>query len=111
MTSSSSHQRELHCIRMSYERTCSLDRLGIPRKSGASGFHTFRHSAASFINSQTGNLKLAQKLLGHATIDMTAKIYIHTTPEEERAVLLHWSEQFTVICSLICSLLGTTLVS
>jgi len=62
-----------------------LDRLGIPRKSGASGFHTFRHSAASFINSQTGNLKLAQKLLGHATIDMTAKIYIHTTPEEERA--------------------------
>jgi integrase len=62
----------------------TLDRIGIPRESGKSGFHTFRHSAASFINSQTGNLKLAQKLLGHATIDMTAGVYTHTTPEEER---------------------------
>ncbi len=30
-----------------------LDRLGIPRKKGASGFHTFRHSAASIVNEQT----------------------------------------------------------
>jgi integrase len=52
-----------------------LDRLGIPRASGVSGFHTFRHSAASFINAQTGNLKLAQKLLGHSTIDMRADVY------------------------------------
>jgi integrase len=29
-----------------------LDRLGIPRKKGASGFHTFRHSAASIVNSR-----------------------------------------------------------
>ena len=36
-----------------------LDRLGIPRKKGASGFHTFRHSAASIVNDRTGNLKLA----------------------------------------------------
>ena len=49
-----------------------LDRLGIPRKKGASGFHTFRHSAASIVNEQTGNLKLAQKFLGHSTIKMTA---------------------------------------
>jgi len=42
-----------------------LDRLGIPRKKGASGFHTFRHSAASIVNEQTGNLKLAQKFLEH----------------------------------------------
>jgi integrase len=62
----------------------TLDRLSIPRQSRTSGFHTFRHSAASFINSQTGNLKLAQKLLGHATIDFTAGIYTHTTVEEER---------------------------
>ena len=32
-----------------------LDRLGIPRKKGASGFHTFRHSAASIVDEQTGN--------------------------------------------------------
>jgi len=30
-----------------------LERLGIPRKKGASGFHTFRHSAASTVNEQT----------------------------------------------------------
>jgi integrase len=62
----------------------TLDRLGIPRVSGASGFHTFRHSAASFINAETGNLKLAQKLLGHSTIDMTAGVYTHTSVEAER---------------------------
>jgi integrase len=62
----------------------ALDRLGIARSSGASGFHTFRHSAASIINAQTGNLKLAQKLLGHSTIDMTAEVYTHTSAEAER---------------------------
>jgi len=61
-----------------------LDRLGIPRKKGASGFHTFRHSAASIVNDQTGNLKLAQKFLGHSTIEMTADIYTHTSAEAER---------------------------
>jgi integrase len=61
-----------------------LDRLGIPRISGASGFHTFRHSAASILNEQTGNLKLAQKLLGHSTVDMTAEVYTHTSAEAER---------------------------
>ncbi len=61
-----------------------LDRLGIPRRKGASGFHTFRHSAASIVNEQTGNLKLAQKFLGHSTIKMTADIYTHTSAEAER---------------------------
>lgn len=61
-----------------------VDRLGIPRMKGASGFHTFRHSAASIINEQTGHLKLAQKFLGHSTIEMTADIYTHTSAEAER---------------------------
>ena len=61
-----------------------LDRLGIPRKKGASGFHTFRHSAASIVNKQTGNLKMAQTFLGHSTIEMTADIYTHTSVEAER---------------------------
>jgi integrase len=61
-----------------------LDRLGVFRSSGASGFHTFRHSAASILNQQTGNLKLAQKLLGHSTINMTADVYTHTSAEAER---------------------------
>ena len=60
-----------------------LGRLGIPRKKGASGFHTFCHSAASIVNDRTGNLKLAQKFLGHSTIKMTADIYTHTSAEAE----------------------------
>ena len=65
-----------------------LDRLGIPRAKGASGFHTFRHSAASIVNEQTGNLKLAQKFLGHSTIKMTADVYTHTSAEAEREAAL-----------------------
>ena len=65
-----------------------LDRLGIQRKSGACGFHTFRHSAASFINEQTGNLKLAQTFLGHSTINMTANVYTHTSAEAKRGAAL-----------------------
>jgi hypothetical protein len=61
-----------------------LDRLGIPRPSGASGLHAFRHSVGSFINAQTGNLKLAQNLLGHSTINMTANVYTHVSMESER---------------------------
>jgi integrase len=60
-----------------------LDKLGITRNAGTSGFHTFRHSAASILNEQTGNLKLAQKLLGHSNIDMTAEVYTHTSAEAE----------------------------
>ena len=42
----------------------TLDRLNIPRPKRASGFHAFRHSAASLVNAETGNLKLAQRFLG-----------------------------------------------
>ena len=66
----------------------TLDRVGIPRSKRDSGFHTFRHSAASFINAQTGDLKLAQKLLGHSTLDMTANIYTHALPGTEREAAL-----------------------
>lgn len=61
-----------------------LDGLGIPPKKGASAFHTFGHSAANIVNEQTGNLKLAQKFLGHSTIKMTADIYTHISAEAER---------------------------
>jgi integrase len=61
-----------------------LDRLGIPRPAGASGFHAFRHSVGSFINSLAGNLKLAQNLLRHSTINMTANVYTRVSTEPER---------------------------
>jgi integrase len=62
----------------------ALDRSGIARPKRSSGFHTFRHSAASFLNEQTGNLKLAQRFLGHADISTTANVYTHTSIESER---------------------------
>lgn len=68
----------------------TLDRLNIPRPKGASGFHAFRHSAASLINAETGNLKLTQKFLGHSDVNTTANIYTHTSEsmEREAAVVL-----------------------
>lgn len=38
---------------------------------------------AIFINAETGNLKLAQKMLGHSTINMTADVYTNTSQETE----------------------------
>ena len=61
-----------------------LDRLRVERTSGALGFHTFRHSVASILNASTGNLKVAQKLLGHSTVEMTADVYTHVSAEAER---------------------------
>ena len=62
----------------------TLDRLNIPRPKGAAGFHAFRHSAASLINAETGNLKLTQKFLGHANVSTTADIYTHISEAMER---------------------------
>jgi integrase len=61
-----------------------LDRLQIPREKRQSGFPAFRHSAGSVINQETGNIKLAQALLGHADFSTTADIYVHTSGESER---------------------------
>jgi integrase len=71
----------------------ALDRLNIPRPKGSSGFHCFRHSAASLINAETGNLKLTQRFLGHANVSTTADIYTHTSEamEREAAVALERS--------------------
>ncbi len=62
----------------------ALERLHISREKRSDGFHAFRHAAASLINEKTGNLKLAQKLLGHADISTTADTYTHTFSESER---------------------------
>jgi integrase len=65
-----------------------LDRLRIERKKAGSGFHCFRHSTGSFVNAQTGNLKLAQKLLGHASLNITANTYTHIDESGERDATL-----------------------
>jgi integrase len=70
----------------------TLDRLGIARKSRASGFHTFRHSAATIVNQKTGNLKLVQKLLGHSNLSTTADVYTHTSAAADRSAALALEE-------------------
>jgi integrase len=59
----------------------AMERAGIERKQRSHGFHLFRHSAASIVHSLTSDLKLAQELLGHATIATTADIYTHLLDE------------------------------
>lgn len=56
------------------------------RKAGIEDFHPFhdlRHTAATRITRETGNLRHAQKLLGHTTITTTAR-YAHVTLDDLR---------------------------
>jgi integrase len=43
----------------------------------------FRHTAASLINKETGNMKLSQAQLGHANVQITADVYT----QRKKAVL------------------------
>ena len=61
-----------------------LYRLGFYWRKREGGFHRFRHTAGSIVVANTGNLRLAQKLLGHSSIATTANIYTHVRPEEQR---------------------------
>ena len=62
----------------------ALRKAALPVIPRASGFHAFRHSAASLI-AAGGNLKLAQVFLGHSHLSTTADIYTHTSTTAERA--------------------------
>jgi integrase len=55
----------------------SLTRAGIVEPGTTSGerMHKARHTAGQRVLDRTGNLKAAQKLLGHASIQTTADIY------------------------------------
>lgn len=50
-------------------------------------FHDNRHTAASRLVRRTGNLKAAQKLLGHADISTTARFYAHVDMDDLRHLL------------------------
>lgn len=49
-------------------------------------FHTLRHTAATWILKETGNLRIAQEILGHANIKTTLK-YAHILDAEKRSAL------------------------
>lgn len=50
-------------------------------------FHDNRHTAATRLVRRTGNLKAAQKLLGHADISTTARFYAHVDMDDLRNLL------------------------
>ncbi|RYG10940.1 MAG: integrase [Burkholderiales bacterium] len=50
-------------------------------------FHDTRHTRATRLLRKTGNLKVVQRLLGHADIDTTARFYAHVTLDDVRAAL------------------------
>jgi integrase len=60
-----------------------LERAGLPHRP----MHEARHTAITDFLRQTGNLKLAQMLAGHADIGTTANIYAHLDTSDLEAAL------------------------
>lgn len=60
----------------------AMRRLGLPLR-----FHDLRHTIGTRIIRTTGNLKAAQKLLGHARIDTTSAFYAHAMEDDVRNAL------------------------
>lgn len=50
-------------------------------------FHGLRHTTGTRILRQTGNIKAAQKVLGHASAATTSAFYAHATEEDVRSAL------------------------
>ena len=67
-----------------------LSDLGLPRQR----FHDLRHAAASFMLAQGVPLKIAQEVLGHATIAVTGDTYTHVSSGESRRAVERVGELF-----------------
>jgi integrase len=55
----------------------AMKAAGITRVPRGHGFYIFRHSAASILYAERGDLKQTQEFLGHARIPTTADVYTH----------------------------------
>ncbi len=65
----------------------AMDRAGVARTARAFGFHIFRHSAGSTLGQQENvNLKQVSSFLGHSSTAITGDVYMHLSPDVERAV-------------------------
>jgi integrase len=53
-------------------------------------FHDLRHSVATVLLVAGVDLKVVSQLLGHSSIAITADIYAHVLPEQQRAVVDKW---------------------
>ncbi len=49
--------------------------------------HQLRHTCATFLLAETGDLHAVQKVLGHSLVALTAKLYGHATAETLRSVV------------------------
>jgi integrase len=55
----------------------AMDELGIKREDRTHGFHILRHSSATILHEETGDIEVAQRALGHARRSTTEDIYDH----------------------------------
>ena len=62
----------------------AFERAGIPYRS----FHTLRHTTATWLLRETGNLRLVQTVLGHSNISVTTK-YAHLVNNESQDAMTH----------------------
>ncbi len=51
--------------------------LGIPRLSP----HMLRHTCGTLLYAKTGDIYAVSKFLGHSSVDVTTKYYVHSSPE------------------------------
>jgi len=67
-----------------------MDELEIKRESRKYGFHIQRHTAATVLHEQTGDIEVAQRALGHARRSTTEDVYNHAerVVDEETTSLL-----------------------
>ena len=83
----SKDRRVGHLYPVTYEGMKTVWRRTAHRVGIALRFHDTRHTAATGLLRRTGNLKLAQQLLGHTDIKTTAKFYAHVTVDDLRRAL------------------------
>lgn len=68
-------------VRMSFKRLCESLKIE-PR-----GFHTFRHTFGSKLAAAGVPIQTVSKLMGHGSINVTAKYYINVPTDEKRAAI------------------------
>jgi len=51
--------------------------LGVPRLSP----HMLRHTCGTLLYAKTGDIFAVSKFLGHSSVDVTTKFYVHSSPE------------------------------
>lgn len=54
-----------------------MDELKIKREDRKYGFHLLRHTAATVLHEQTGDIEVAHRALGHARRSTTEDVYDH----------------------------------